>query len=214
MILLYLKSNHVDLYLIYLAAFCFVRYSLAVFSCFLFYGSKLRYYILDSGKPVIEILGGVCPSSADTRGGMLLHAVYLNDWRWLILHPQPWVSAGALLCTLCTAGTYSTGTGGWALVIDHVLFLCSAYGQSVGMKHMLSCACVFSCFGFQKIFLSLMFGLLRLSVCRYAAGLAFSMCHRFVCVLARSTLCRLCDGWLVQPLPGWSLSDRVRSATL
>ena len=30
--------------------------------------------------------------------------------------------------------------------------------------------------------------------------------------IARSGLCRRCDGWLVQPLPGWSLSVRDRSA--
>ncbi len=46
------------------------------------------------------------------------HAVYRNDWWRSILHPHPWVSAGALLCTLCTAGTYSTGTGGWVSIID------------------------------------------------------------------------------------------------
>ncbi len=38
--------------------------------------------------------------------------------RSILIHPRSCVFAGAILCTLCTAGTYSTGTGRRVLAID------------------------------------------------------------------------------------------------
>jgi hypothetical protein len=51
------------------------------FSLFFVLWLKSTLYILDSGKPVVEILGGVCPSSADARGGMLLSTEMIGDDR-------------------------------------------------------------------------------------------------------------------------------------
>ncbi len=40
--------------------------------------------------------------------------------RSILILPRSCVFAGAILCTLCTAGTYSTGTGRCVLAIDRV----------------------------------------------------------------------------------------------
>ncbi len=50
---------------------------------------------------------------------------------WILMHPLSWVAAGAILCTLCTAGSYSTGTGRWVLVAGCVFVLRARVFRSV-----------------------------------------------------------------------------------
>jgi len=60
---------------------------------------------------------------------------FQNDrGRSILMHPRHCVSAGAILCTLCTAGTYSTGTGRWVLAMD-----------SVSCVHACACVCMYFC---------------------------------------------------------------------
>ena len=85
---------------------------------------------------IVEIYRGVC-ALCNTHGGMQQHAAFKMigpPGRSILIHPRHCVSAGAILCTLCTAGTYSTGTGRWVPAID-----------CVSRVHACACVCMYFC---------------------------------------------------------------------